>query len=50
MWQYVLELRVLCGMRLTQSHSVQHTPFQNILPNLHIIYNNVILMNVLTEV
>jgi len=27
-----------------------HTPFQDMLPHLHIIYNDVILLNVLTEV
>ena len=27
-----------------------HTPFHDMLPHLHTIYNNVILLNVLTEV
>ena len=27
-----------------------HTPFHNMLPHLHTIYNDVILLNVLTEV
>ena len=35
--------RIFCG-------DVAHTPFHDMLPHLHTIYNDVILLNVLTEV
>ena len=43
---------VLCVVQ-TDTQSAQqsaHTPFQHMLPHLHTIYNDIILLNVLTEV
>ena len=39
---------LLC--RLQSAQQTAHTPFHDMLPHLHTIYDNIILLNVLTEV
>ena len=42
-----------CVLFVVQTASAQqtaHTPFHDMLPHLHTIYNDVILLNILTEV
>jgi len=36
--------------RLQSAQQTAHTPFHDMLPHLHTIYKDVILLNVLTEV
>jgi len=36
--------------RLQSAQQTAHTPFHDMLPHLHTIYNDVILLNVLREV
>jgi hypothetical protein len=46
-------LEMVCVLFVVQTPSAQqtaHTPFQDMLPHLHTIYNDVMLLNVLTEV
>ena len=54
MWQHVVKRRV-CSLfcRLTLDQSAQQraqTPFQDMLPHLHTLYNDISLLNVLTEI
>jgi len=54
--KYSLKLHhcILCGdveaCRVQSAQQTAQTPFHNMLPHLHTIYNDVILQNVLTEV
>ena len=45
---FLLNLEKLC--RLQSAQQTAHTPFHDMLPHLHTIYNEVILLNVLAEV
>ena len=40
----------LCCADCSQNNKHTHTPFHDMLPHLHTIYNDVIVLNVLTEV
>ena len=43
--------KMACVLFVVQStQQTAHTPFQDMLPHLYTIYNDVILLNVLTEV
>jgi len=42
---------ILCGdVAACHGKACAHTPFHDMLPHLHTIYNDVILLNILTEV
>jgi len=36
-------------LEYTSAQQTAHTPFHNMLPHLHTLYNNIIILNVLTE-
>ena len=46
----VREEGLLFVVQTASAQQTAHTPFHDMLPHLHTIYNDVILLNVLTEV
>ena len=47
---WLLQIWELVDFFLSSAQQKAHTPFHDMLPHLHTIYNDVILLNVLTEV
>ena len=47
---WLLQIGELVDFFLSSAQQKAHTPFHDMLPHLHTIYNDVILLNVLTEV
>jgi len=43
-----MSLYIVC--RLQSAQQTAHTPFHDMPPHLHTIYNDIILLNVLTEI
>jgi hypothetical protein len=47
---WLLQIGELVDFFLSSAQQKANTPFHDMLPHLHTIYNDVILLNVLTEV